>query len=193
MGDDLLGGEAGGEPAADTAAPADAAAGGDDDSVLLATPAAPPGKRDTTITRADGKTTTPDPTAGTSPKKVDRRPDGARKRSYMSKVTPEMFRNTDRTRVPGKQELDRLTKGIYENVDSTYDIEEKKLIESHFEIRRLVENWSEMKMLTKTRHNKKRNTAFIYEALVRELTKCIISKDIERKGINSIFSERALC
>ena len=27
-------------------------------------------------------------------------------------------------------------------------------------------------MLTKTRHNKKRNTAFIYEALVRELTKC---------------------
>jgi len=38
-------------------------------------------------------------------------------------------------------------------------------------------------MLTKTRHNKKRNTAFIYEALVRELTKCIISKDEKRKGI----------
>ena len=38
-------------------------------------------------------------------------------------------------------------------------------------------------MLTKTRHNKKRNTAFIYEALVRELTKCIVSKDEERKGI----------
>tara|TARA_R110001583_G_scaffold30474_4_gene105325 strand:- start:1032 stop:1859 length:828 start_codon:yes stop_codon:yes gene_type:complete len=38
-------------------------------------------------------------------------------------------------------------------------------------------------MLTKTRHNKKRNTAFIYEALVRELTKCIVSKDDERKGI----------
>ena len=34
-----------------------------------------------------------------------------------------------------------------------------------------------MKMLTKTRHNKKRNTAFIYEALVRELTKCIVVKD----------------
>ena len=38
-------------------------------------------------------------------------------------------------------------------------------------------------MLTKTRHNKKRNTAFIYEALVRELTKCIVAKDKERKGI----------
>jgi hypothetical protein len=57
----------------------------------------------------------------------------------MSKTTPEMFRNTDRTRFGGKQELDRLTKGIYENVESTYDVEEKKLIESNFEIRRLVE------------------------------------------------------
>jgi hypothetical protein len=38
-------------------------------------------------------------------------------------------------------------------------------------------------MLTKTRHNKKRNTAFIYEALVRELTKCIVVKDNNRKGI----------
>mgnify|MGYP003118094746 CR=1 FL=1 len=38
-------------------------------------------------------------------------------------------------------------------------------------------------MLTKTRHNKKRNTAFLYEALVRELTKCIVSKDKERQGI----------
>ena len=38
-------------------------------------------------------------------------------------------------------------------------------------------------MLAKTRHNKKRNTAFIYEALVRELTKCIVTKDNERKGI----------
>jgi|TARA_E500000305_G_C3980581_1_gene216628 hypothetical protein len=38
-------------------------------------------------------------------------------------------------------------------------------------------------MLTKTRHNKKRNTAFIYEALVRELTKCIVAKDTNRKGV----------
>ena len=38
-------------------------------------------------------------------------------------------------------------------------------------------------MLTKTRHNKKRNTAFLYEALVRELTKCIVTNDEKRKGI----------
>jgi len=38
-------------------------------------------------------------------------------------------------------------------------------------------------MLTKTRHNKKRNTAFIYEALVRELTKCMVDKDEGRKEI----------
>jgi len=38
-------------------------------------------------------------------------------------------------------------------------------------------------MLTKTRHNKKRNTAFIYEALVRELTKCVVAKDEKHKTI----------
>jgi len=45
-------------------------------------------------------------------------------------------------------------------------------------------------MLTKTRHNKKRNTAFLYEALVRELTKSIVSKDGERKkAVISIMKE----
>ena len=38
-------------------------------------------------------------------------------------------------------------------------------------------------MITKTRHNKKRNTAFIYEALVRELTKCVVAKDEKHKAI----------
>ena len=139
LGDEPLGGEAGAESPIDTAAePADA--GGEDDSVLLATPDEPPGKRDTTITRADGKTTTKRSHGWYTPKKVDRRDAGARKRSYGSKTTPEMFRNTDRTRVPGSQDLMRLGKGIYEDVDSTYDMEEKKLIESNIEIRRLIEN-----------------------------------------------------
>ena len=140
LGDEPLGGEAGGEPAADTAA-ADAGAAGGDDSVLLATPDTPPGKRDSaTITHADGKTTTARSHGWYEPKKVDRRDAGARKRSYMSHATPEMFRNTDRTRMPGSQDLMRLGKGIYENVDSTYDMEERKLIEANVEIRRLVEN-----------------------------------------------------
>lgn len=38
----------------------------------------------------------------------------------------------------------------------------------------------------KHRHNKRRNTAFIYEALVKELTKAIVNEELERK--NKIFS-----
>ena len=34
----------------------------------------------------------------------------------------------------------------------------------------------------KLKHNKKRNTAFLYEALIKELTKSIISKDDARKS-----------
>ena len=34
----------------------------------------------------------------------------------------------------------------------------------------------------KTKHNKKRNTAFVYEALLREVTKSIVSRDTERKS-----------
>ena len=33
----------------------------------------------------------------------------------------------------------------------------------------------------KIRHNKKRNTAFVYEALVREATAAILKEDAERK------------
>jgi len=40
------------------------------------------------------------------------------------------------------------------------------------------------------RHNKKRNTAFIYEALISELTKCSLSKDeIRREAIVSLIKE----
>ena len=40
------------------------------------------------------------------------------------------------------------------------------------------------------RHNKKRNTAFLYEVLVRELTKSVVRKDAERKNkILSILKE----
>ena len=34
----------------------------------------------------------------------------------------------------------------------------------------------------KLRHNKKRNTAFLYEALVKELTKAVVNKDIKKKN-----------
>ena len=42
----------------------------------------------------------------------------------------------------------------------------------------------------KLKHNKKRNTAFLYEALVRELTKAVIKKDGERREkVLSIIKE----
>ena len=42
----------------------------------------------------------------------------------------------------------------------------------------------------KTKHNKKRNTAFIFEALVRELTKSVLAKDYKRaSSIRSILKE----
>ena len=45
-------------------------------------------------------------------------------------------------------------------------------------------------MLAKTKHNKKRNTAFLYEALVRELTKAVVANDQEQKeAIISIMKE----
>jgi hypothetical protein len=35
----------------------------------------------------------------------------------------------------------------------------------------------------KLKHNKKRNTAFLYETLIKELTKAVVSKDIKRKEV----------
>ena len=37
-------------------------------------------------------------------------------------------------------------------------------------------------MKMKNKHNKKRNTAFVFEALAREATVAIIKADIERKS-----------
>ena len=35
----------------------------------------------------------------------------------------------------------------------------------------------------KLRHNKKRNTVFLYESLVKELTKSVVQNNAERKKI----------
>jgi len=42
-------------------------------------------------------------------------------------------------------------------------------------------NWRPRKMSAKIKHNKKRNTIFLYEALVRELTKATVDKDQDRR------------
>ena len=42
----------------------------------------------------------------------------------------------------------------------------------------------------KIKHNKKRNTAFVYEALIRELTKAVIKEDMDRKQmVASVIKE----
>ena len=41
----------------------------------------------------------------------------------------------------------------------------------------------------KVRHNKKRNTAFLYESLIKELTKTIIKKQNKRKQRVLFFIE----
>lgn len=42
----------------------------------------------------------------------------------------------------------------------------------------------------KVKHNKKRNTAFLYEALVRELTKAVVDKDVARtRKVKAILKE----
>ena len=47
-----------------------------------------------------------------------------------------------------------------------------------------------MKTMTKLRHNKKRNTAFLYEALVREATKSILEQDqVKKAAIINIIRE----
>ena len=42
----------------------------------------------------------------------------------------------------------------------------------------------------KLRHNKKRNTAFLYETLVKELTKSVVNNDVKKKkAVLSILKE----
>lgn len=46
------------------------------------------------------------------------------------------------------------------------------------------------KRIIKTKHNKKRNTVFLYEALMKEMTACVLRKDEMRKAtIVSLFKE----
>jgi len=106
------------------------------------------GKRDVSkAMRQDGMTTTSKSKGKWYlPVSNDSRKDsGPRLRSYKAKWGNEKTKATMRNIAPGAQELLGLGKGIYENMDSTYDMEEKKIIESHYEIRRLVETLEQNK------------------------------------------------
>jgi hypothetical protein len=101
-----------------------------------------PAKRDVDkIMRQDGKTTTSKSKGKWYvPVSRDARKDsGPRIKNYKAKWANEKTKATMRNTMPGAAELLGLGKGLYESVNSTYDIEEKRLIESNSEIRRLVE------------------------------------------------------
>jgi hypothetical protein len=142
-----LGGDLGGDldlggpeemPAGEAGGAAEEPAG--EDSALLAVP---PGSRNAPrlTPGAKGKVYTP--------VKTDKRPAGARTRSYAAKYSKEKSSNTIRNIMPGYSDLAGLTKmgglatGIYEEEQSTYSIQERseetKLFELGDTVRILLE------------------------------------------------------
>ena len=133
---DLMGGDEtpGGEP--------EAGAGGDEggeDEVLLSKP----GKRNEmqwsksyTTPGAKGKMYKPVTT--------DTRGMGARRRSMRGQYSEETGKNTTRNIFKGMGELNRLARGIYENLETNYDnrfnTEELSVLENDVEIQQIIQN-----------------------------------------------------
>jgi len=143
---DLGGTEAGG-PEEMPAAAADAPeGGGGDDSALLAVP--PGSKNEPRLTPgAKGKVY--------HPKKVDRRPAGAAKRSNLAKGGGQKASGGIRNVVPGLSDLKSLSTmnglgtGVYEQDESTYNngeiLEEKKLFQINESVRALINGLERIK------------------------------------------------
>jgi hypothetical protein len=157
MGADLggeMGGDLGAEPEAAPEAGAEAApeapaapaAGGEEPGGLIAAP--PAGKRDdnqkfmdketgeTTTTKSKGK--------AYKPEKVDNRPQGARKRSWTAMGSHEMARMPKRqvytNLSPSAKELLGFGKGIFEDKNTNYEEEERKLFEVKESVKKLFED-----------------------------------------------------
>tara|TARA_R100001163_G_scaffold65730_1_gene64339 strand:- start:5331 stop:7298 length:1968 start_codon:yes stop_codon:yes gene_type:complete len=134
LGDDLDADLGGPEeiPAGDVGGDEPPAPEGGDDSPLLAVP---PGSRNSPrlTPGAKGKVY--------HPVKTDSRPSGARTRNYARIASPET--NTYRTNNLGGSELRSLARGIYEQDESTYSLEdknqEKQILEVNQSIRQLVD------------------------------------------------------
>ena len=69
----------------------------------------------------------------------DRRNAGARKRSIKSKYSSETSKPTRRNLFKGYSELNSLTNGISEDLESTYRQEEEKLLQSEHDIKLLID------------------------------------------------------
>ena len=89
-----------------------------------------------TTPRAKGKKYTP--------VKTDNRPMGARKRNYKSKYSEETGKNTPRSIFKGADDLNRLARGQFENLETNYEEgfkeQELKIIENDVEIQQIIEN-----------------------------------------------------
>tara|TARA_R100000152_G_C6778551_1_gene209334 strand:+ start:1021 stop:3003 length:1983 start_codon:yes stop_codon:yes gene_type:complete len=139
-----LGLEEPGEEAPPEDAPADEPAAEETETALLE----PVAKRDDAYDDADwyklkkrktGETTTSkSKSKWYLPVKSDKRDMGARNRSYKSKYSHEKGKNTQRNIHKGYPALSSLGKGIYEENETTYSNEERKLFEVHQEVRNLI-------------------------------------------------------
>ena len=88
------------------------------------------GRPSTTTSKSKGK--------WYSPVATDKRDMGARKRNYRSKHSYEKGKNTKRNVFKGFPNLLSLSKGIYEETDTNYSSEEKKLFDVNREIENLI-------------------------------------------------------
>ena len=134
---DAFGDEEGGEADAELDAElediavGDDEGGGEEDSPLLAAP----GKREGYVTPgAKGKVYTQVTTD-------KRKGMGARKRSYHGSYNREAGKNTGRNVFKGMSDLSSLSKGIYENKEPNYGVEqERKIFELNFEVQKLIQD-----------------------------------------------------
>ena len=142
-GGDLAGGDlAGGDLGAGDAGEVEGAdALTDEEETLLATP----GKRND-LEWKKASDIKPDRSKGKvyKPVKSDKRDMGARNRSWKSQYANEVGKNTERNIFKGSSELNRLARGIYEDIETSYSAkfedDEKRILQNDGEIQKLIEN-----------------------------------------------------
>ena len=142
-GEDETGLDLGGEEEPEEAAPepeAPAADEGGGDDILLATP----GKRDESVKVQKGDMTTTSKSKGKWYKPVtkamDKRRHLAPKKKSMKKQYSDRMASSSRENVfPDMNSFSRVSKGIYENIQSTYSKEELKILNSNDEVYKVLE------------------------------------------------------
>ena len=73
-----------------------------------------------------------------TPRVIDKRPSGARTRSYRGHYNSEKGKKTKRTIYPGYSGLSSLGRGIYEEKDTNYKEQENKVFQINNEVKSLI-------------------------------------------------------